>query len=446
MIVKGNGSLVCAKWAMRRPIETILSGPAASVVGSWHLAGRRDVWVVDVGGTTTDIAALRDGRPRINPEGAQVGGWRTMVEAADVHTVGLGGDSHVCLDGNTMPGSDGLTIGPRRVVPLSLLARQYPNVVGELWRQLDARERMGLSGQFALAHRWANSALTEGERQLLDALEEGPRSLIWIAESMPSGSLAVRQLDGMIARQLVRLAAFTPTDALHVLGRFEEWNTEAARLGAELLASQLDLAPKAFCERVVVEVSNRVTTELISKVLSDEVAVPNWPREPSATALLARAIGSVSHSDLDCRISLRQPVVAVGAPVEAYLPRTTMQLGTELVIPRHADVANAVGAVAGSVVQRVWALIRPIDAEAFYRLYLVDGVHDFLRLEQAVAYAEEMGRPQVEAMARAAGADHVKVRMERVDRISPLRVEWGQNVYIETELVFTAVGRPSPAH
>ncbi len=95
MVVKGDGSLVRAEWAMQRPIETILSGPAASVVGAWHLAGRRDVWVVDVGGTTTDIAALVDGRPRVNPEGAQVGRWRTMVEAVDVHTVGLGGDSQV---------------------------------------------------------------------------------------------------------------------------------------------------------------------------------------------------------------------------------------------------------------------------------------------------------------------------------------------------------------
>jgi N-methylhydantoinase A/oxoprolinase/acetone carboxylase beta subunit len=72
MIVKGDGSLVQAEWALNRPVETILSGPAASVVGAWHLAGRRDMWTVDVGGTTTDIAALREGHPRLNPQGAQV--------------------------------------------------------------------------------------------------------------------------------------------------------------------------------------------------------------------------------------------------------------------------------------------------------------------------------------------------------------------------------------
>jgi N-methylhydantoinase A/oxoprolinase/acetone carboxylase beta subunit len=445
MIVKGDGSLVRSDWALRRPIETILSGPAASVVGTWHVSGRRDVWVVDVGGTTTDIAALREGRPRINPEGAQVGGWRTMVEATDVHTVGLGGDSHVRLDGNRMPGSLGLTVGPRRVVPLSYLASQWPEVIDELHRQIEARERMRLSGQFALRHRRSETSLGESEQELLRVLEDGPRSLIWMADRLSHGPLVVRQLDDMISRHLVRRSAFTPTDALHVLGRFEEWNTEAAWLGAELLASQVGLGVRALCEQVIAEVSNRVTTELVSKVLSDEATLPDWQQEPSAMALLARAIGSVPGSDLDCHLSLRQPVVAVGAPVEAYLPLTAAQLDTELVIPRHAGVANAIGAVVASVIQRARALIRPVEAESFYRLYLSDGVHDFARLEEAAAYAQRVVPPLVREMAQEAGAEQVEVRVERIDRTTPLKVEWGQELYLETEMTFTAVGRPGLA-
>ena len=96
MVVKGDGSLVRAEWAAHRPVETILSGPAASVVGAWHLAGRRDGWVVDVGGTTTDIGALRDGWPILNEKG---GDRRvaTMVEAVVVHTV-AGGYSRRCAE------------------------------------------------------------------------------------------------------------------------------------------------------------------------------------------------------------------------------------------------------------------------------------------------------------------------------------------------------------
>lgn len=445
MIVKGDGSLVRSEWAMRRPIETVLSGPAASVVGAWHVAGRKDVWVVDVGGTTTDIAVLRDGRPRLSVEGAQVGGWRTMVEAVDVHTVGLGGDSHVRLNGHSRGSSRGLIIGPRRVLPLCLLASQHPEIEDELRRQAVVQERIGLAGQFVLQQARDLSALSPEDRELLRHLDKGPRSMVWLADHLRYGPLAIRQIEDLIDRQVLMHAGFTPTDALHVLGRFERWRVQASRLGAELLAMQAGLSPEAFCEGVVAEMSNRVTTELVSKVLSDEETFPDWQREPSATALLARAMGNVLHSDLECQLALRQPVVAVGAPVDAYLPRTAQQLRTELVIPRYAEVGNAVGAVAGSVVQRVRGLVQPVDGELPYRLHLPDGVHDFASVSDAVAYAQRVVPDRVRALARQAGAGQVEVQMTRTDQTAPAHVEWGQEIYLQTELTFTAVGRPSLA-
>ena len=233
MVVKGDGSLVQADWAMQRPIETILSGPAASAVGAWHLAGRRDVWAVDVGGTTTDIARLHDGAPILNPEGATVGGWQTMVEAVDVHTTGLGGDSYVRLDDELK-----LLIGPRRVVPLSLLASEWPEVVAELRREVaipPAKRPPGV-GAFVVAGRQAGARLSEAEEETLRTLAEGPLALAALAEQRRSGALARRQIESLEARGLARRAAFTPTDALHVLGRYVRWDAEAARLGAELLA------------------------------------------------------------------------------------------------------------------------------------------------------------------------------------------------------------------
>jgi N-methylhydantoinase A/oxoprolinase/acetone carboxylase beta subunit len=451
MVVKGDGSLVRAAWAMQRPIETILSGPAASVVGAWHLAGRRDVWVVDVGGTTTDIAVLHDGRPRLNPEGAQVGQWRTMVEAVDVHTVGLGGDSQVDLNSkgrslsSLLSSSLLLVIGPQRVVPLCLLASEHPGVVDELRRQVGTRQRESLAGQFVLPQRRTTYTLSERDQDLMRHLAAGPQSLSSLAQRLHYGALIMWQIEGLEARGLALRAGFTPTDALHVLGRFERWDAQASRLGAELLAAQTDLSPEAFCERVVAEVSNRVTTELISKVLSDEATLPVWEREPSAAALLARAMGNVPSSDLDCQLGLRQPVVAVGAPVEAYLPRVARQLHTELVIPPHAEMANAVGAVVGGVVQQLRVIIRPLNADQRFRLHLPDGVRDFSTVEEGVAYAQKVVPVQLKALARQAGAGQVEVQMSRVDRGAPVAVGWGQHVYLGTELTFTAVGRPSPA-
>ncbi|MCP4541759.1 MAG: hydantoinase/oxoprolinase family protein [Chloroflexi bacterium] len=440
MVVKGDGSLVRAEWAMKRPIETILSGPAASVVGAWHLAGRRDVWVVDVGGTTTDIAVLHDGRPRLNPEGARVGQWQTMIEAVDVHTVGQGGDSLVRLDGNRQ-----LTIGPRRVVPLCLLASEHSGIVDELQRQIARDRKDSLTGQFALAQRQTFHGLADEERGLLEHLAPGPKSLDFLADKLRYRSVVERQVKELETRGLVLRAGFTPTDALHVLGRFERWDVEASRIGAELLVAQLDLSPEVFCERVVAGVSNRVVRELVSKVLNDEVTLPNWAQEPAATALLDRALGNALDSDLDCQLKLRQPLVAVGAPVKAYIPRVAQRLHTELIIPRRAEVGNAVGAVAGSVVQQLRATIRPFDGELGFRLLLPDGVCDFDTLEEAVAHAQQVVPEQLRALARQAGAGQVEAKVERVDRRASVKMGYGQDVYLGTDLIFTAVGRPSPA-
>ncbi len=456
MIVKGDGSLVRAEWAMQRPIETILSGPAASAVGAWHLAGRlavssverRDpsinsahgVWVVDVGGTTTDIAALRDGQPRLNPEGARVGGWRTMVEAVDVHTTGLGGDSQVRFDRQGR-----LLIGPRRVVPLCLLASEHPEVIEELRRQATWQQRNDTAAQFVISWPRPINWLSNEDVALLRLLEARPQSLTQLTSETRYGWLVRRRIEELEAQLVVQRAGFTPTDALHVLGRFQRWNAEASRLGAEMLAAQAGLSVENLCQQVVRGVSDRVATELVSKVLEDQVGRPDWEREPSAAALLERALNNSQDGDLNCELTLRRPLVAIGAPVEAYMPRVAEQLHTELIIPPHAEVANAVGAVAGGIVQRLRVLISSLDGGERFRLHLPDGVRDFADLEQAVRYARQAMFAHVEALARQVGAGQVEVQMARVDRQAKVAVGWGQEIYLGTELTFTAVGRPSPA-
>ena len=440
MVVKGDGSLVRAEWAMQRPIETILSGPAASAVGAWHLAGRHDVWVVDVGGTTTDIAALNDGQPRLNPEGARVGGWRTMVEAVDVHTAGLGGDSHVRFDGDGR-----LLIGPRRVVPLCLLASEYPGIIGELRRQAATQQREDGVAQFVMSWQRPVSWLSGEDLALLRRLEAGPQSLALLTREMRYGWLVRQRIEELEARRVVQRAGFTPTDALHVLGRFQRWNVEASQLGAEMLAAQVGLPVQAFCEQVVQGVSDRVATELVSKVLEDEVGLPDWEREPTAVKLLEQALNGSRDSDLGCELTLRRPLVAIGAPVEAYMPRVAKRLRTELIIPPHAEVANAVGAVAGGVIQRLRVLISPLDGGERFRLHLPDGVYDFVDLEQAVRYTQQVMSARAEALAREAGAAQVEIQMAREDRQVKVAAGWTQEVYLGTELIFTAVGRPSPA-
>lgn len=113
MIVRGDGSLMRADYSMERPVETVLSGPAASVIGARFLSRQDNCIVVDMGGTTTDIACLQKGKCTVSTEGARLAGWRTRVKALEICTFGLGGDSEI------RPDQDGsVRIGPRRVTPL----------------------------------------------------------------------------------------------------------------------------------------------------------------------------------------------------------------------------------------------------------------------------------------------------------------------------------------
>ncbi len=447
MVVKGDGSLVAAEWAMRRPIETILSGPAASVVGAWHLAGRQDVWTIDVGGTTTDIAALRDGWPILNRRGASVGGWRTMVEAVDVHTVGLGGDSRVRFDK-----LDGLHIGPRRAVPLALLAAESPAVVTELARQVELqRGRQDDSlGEFVVLGRPSRRRLDLQDQEVLDRLAAGPQALAQLVSRSRAGSLLRRRVEDLEHRGLLRRAGFTPTDALHVLGRFSEWNAEAARLGATLLAQRAGMTVEAFCELVVARFAQRAATELVTKILEDEIGPVEWAHDAVGAALLRHALNGhgpdrgAGQADLGCALTLRLPLVAIGAPVAAYLPQVAAALHTELVIPPHAEVANAVGAVSGSIIQRRQAIINPLDEDGTVRLHLPDGVHDFSGVEAAVAYAQAIMHGHVAELARQAGAEHVEVRVTRHDQTAMTKGGF-MEIYLGSELSFVAAGRPSPA-
>jgi hypothetical protein len=232
---------------------------------------------------------------------------------------------------------------------------------------------------------------------------------------------------------------------LHVLGSFDRWNAHAARLAASALARRAGLSVDELCRRVVARFSERVATELVDKILEDEVGRPDWPRERIGAEFLRRALGPES-GDLGCTLTLRRPLVAIGAPVAAYLPRVAETLRTELVIPEHAEVANAVGAVSGSIVQRARVEVNVLGGDGSVRVHgLPGGLADFGDLEVAVRHVEHVMRPHLTGLACEAGAEHVEVSMVREDLRAPVNGSVDQDMYLGSQLIFTAAGRPSPA-
>jgi len=116
-ILKADGGTIDLEHSRSNPVQTILSGPAASVMGIVALSSiTEDAIILDIGGTTTDIAIFADGAPLLERDGVSFGGRPTLVRAIRTHSLGLGGDSEVTLDKEGK-----LTLGPgRRGAPLAL--------------------------------------------------------------------------------------------------------------------------------------------------------------------------------------------------------------------------------------------------------------------------------------------------------------------------------------
>lgn len=120
-ILKADGGTTSLEAAEQYPVETILSGPAASFMGlNALLHTDRDALLLDIGGTTTDIFFLADGIPLFEPLGIEIGPYKTLVRAIYSASIGLGGDSSIDVENGQ------LQIGPKREGPPYALGGPKP--------------------------------------------------------------------------------------------------------------------------------------------------------------------------------------------------------------------------------------------------------------------------------------------------------------------------------
>lgn len=439
MIVKGDGSLMSESVAIEKPIETILSGPAASIVGATFLTDIEDAIVFDMGGTTTDIAILEKGSPKLNSEGATVGGWLTRVLAADINTFGLGGDSYIQLKAKDRK----IIIGPRRVWPISYAAERFPYLKQELSMVINDRREF-LYNQVTdcfifLREPDKNAKLSPSENELLEILRRGPHSLHYLARLMEKDPnfLPVQNLEtlGIIARISV-----TPTDILHVLGHFEQWDTEAAKLGVKMLANQISISMEEMAGDFMKAIIRKLSMTILQTLTKSEGYKPL--DETKGASIFLDKILNQGKNAFQCQVTVPIPVVAIGAPVNSYLPDVSKMLNCTLVIPENAEVANAVGAATGKVVETINCLIKP-GGEGGYIVHLPWERKGFIDLNDACEYGMEESLKYANINAKKAGAGEVEIFSERKDVYGKIAANWADEVYIETRILVTAVGRPN---
>ncbi|MDW5551185.1 hydantoinase/oxoprolinase family protein [Methanosarcina sp.] len=116
-ILKADGGTLPVEKSIEFPVETIFSGPAASTVGALALTpeGQTSV-IVDIGGTTTDLALILSGKPLLASKGAKLGGFLTHVRAFAVRSIAVGGDSVIRVKDISL-GTKQMTVGPDRAGP-----------------------------------------------------------------------------------------------------------------------------------------------------------------------------------------------------------------------------------------------------------------------------------------------------------------------------------------
>ncbi|PZQ96571.1 MAG: hydantoinase [Cereibacter sphaeroides] len=443
MVVRGDGALISAAMVRERPIETILSGPAASIVGARWLTGESDALVSDIGGTTTDVALLRGGLPEIDPAGARVGAYRTMVEAVAMRTTGLGGDSEVHLLAEGLTG--GLRLGPRRLVPVSLLAVDHPALVHDALDRWLSNDAVGeQDGRFVIPMSGSTGGLSAREAAVLARI-----TAPMVMGAALTSRLEVAALERLVARGLVMISGVTPSDASHVLGRLESWDGVAAEKAVRLLARRRNgqgerFAPDAatFAQAIVDQLTAQTANCLLEAAFGED---PRFAEQ--APEVLARHSLTVAGLDghrgvIEISARLGVPVIGLGASAPSYYGAVGERLGARMILPEHAGVANAIGAVVGQVSQRAIGIVTS-PGEGRFTAHLPEGLVVFASRDEALSALEGALAAEASTRAKKAGADDLSLSVDR--QIREAVVE-GQPMFIEATVSVTASGRPRVAH
>ena len=439
-IMRSDGSLMSEQFAYTHPVETLLCGPSASVMGALSLTDTKDAIVVDMGGTTTDIAILKNTIPVRATEGVAIGKWRTFVNGLMIRTFGLGGDSAIRYKNRK------LILEDFRVIPLCVLAEDYPFVTEHL-KSLISQEKTVHSQFkyefFVLAKQPENDkTFTADEQKLLCALKEKPLSREDAALAM-GRDVYTFNADRLIKEGYVQICGLTPTDIMHVRNDFNKFDAKASKLGAQIVADNLAISVEKLCEIVYTEIVHKMYINIAKIILQNQDGFYKKGEFGKETEHFIEecyqtAIGN-SRGIAQATLTTNFKLIGIGAPIKLYLNEVARLFKTDAIIPESAEVANAVGAVSGTVFASAIAEIRYKVGEG-YVVYGNESSNMFETLEEAQEFAikDASARAQKNAIERGALGDislnptikHSTV--QEYDDVEP--------IYLSTTITVDAVG------
>lgn len=205
-VLKADGGTMNIAGAENMPVETILSGPAASLMGmNAMLDTEKDAVLMDIGGTTTDIFFLADGVPLFEPLGIQIDQHKTLVRSVYSQSIGIGGDSCIHEENGK------LTIGPQRLGPPLAFEGTHPTptdamvVLGHLDQGNRSKAHKGMETLGKSFNVNAEEMAEKVLRLMAKTIKEKVNELLNIINSQPVYTIKELLDDQKIEPQLVHM-------------------------------------------------------------------------------------------------------------------------------------------------------------------------------------------------------------------------------------------------
>jgi N-methylhydantoinase A/oxoprolinase/acetone carboxylase beta subunit len=304
MVMRSDGGVMDVREMERRPILTLLSGPAAGVAGALLHENVTDGIFIEVGGTSADCSAIRAGMPQMRP--ARVGGHRTMLRTLDVRTLAIAGGSMVRAADRRL-----LDVGPRSA---HIAGLQYAS--------------------------FSEPGLFDGARvERIQPTAHDPADYVAI-----------------VARDGTRIA-ITPTCASNMLGyvpesAFARGNAQAARRAFEVLGAQLHVDSEQLAEDLL-EIASAKVIAAIEELIADYeldretlVVVGGGGGAASLVPYTAKRAG------VDCRLArdaeVISPIGVALALVREVVERTIVDPTPEEILRIRREAQDAVVAAGAS--------------------------------------------------------------------------------------------------
>jgi N-methylhydantoinase A/oxoprolinase/acetone carboxylase beta subunit len=290
--------------------------------------------------------------------------------------------------------------------------------------------------------------LNSVEREAWESLSDAPAELNAIVVGNREYARAMAKLKRL---GLAIYSGFTPTDAVHVLGINSHWDPHAAELSARIWMRQMRYLYgygrweaddfEQACRQVYELVQSTISRTLIEVGLNESEYSGN-SRIGGVTEILTKMVldkGREPHRNPLFKLEFASdyPIVAVGAPAASYYRDVAESLQIGLHLPQHADVANAYGAVMGSVIQRAQVTVTQPQFGTFC-LFNNDQPQQFGTLAAAKQCAEDIVMREAERKAIDAGARNPQVTLSYED--IHVNDEIDGELFLESMVIATAIG------